>query len=263
MARSLSLQVCFRNRGSGLLPPAVLAPVNIWVACRHGWKPFTMRKRVFLPLATWSVALAGLIEYLAQKSLREGGLALSPTINDIPNLAKFTYMFLPTIIAVIYSIVWNWVDLDVKRIHPWLELSREDGAVAKNSLALDYPYDFVALVPFKAAKRRYVTPEGSVPLAVILSLLQPLERLLVRNNSDGHILDHHSPSRCHLRNRTRSRSPTGPFLYNLRPDPQRRTVSGPRHFRAPSALRRQISRPIVSPLHHSRIRPPAIQVAVR
>jgi len=106
------------------------------------------------PFAITSLALAGLIEFLAQLSRRNGGLALSPSGDSIPSLVKFSYLFLPTIVAVIYSICWNWIDLDVKRIQPWLELSREEGATAESSLLLDYPYDFVAFVPFKAAKRR-------------------------------------------------------------------------------------------------------------
>jgi len=112
-----------------------------------------MKKRVLVPLALWTVFLAGIIEYLAQRSRREGGLALSPTLDDMPRIAQFAYMFLPTIIAVLYSIAWNWVDLDVKRLHPWLELSRPGGTTAE-TLSVDYPFDFVALVPVKAAKRR-------------------------------------------------------------------------------------------------------------
>jgi len=113
-----------------------------------------MRKRVLIPLAILTATLAAIIEYLASTSHREGGLALSPTIDDIPQLAQFGYTFLPTIIAVIYSIIWNWVDLDVKRVYPWLELSRPEGASPKDSLSLEYPFDFIALVPFTATKRR-------------------------------------------------------------------------------------------------------------
>lgn len=113
-----------------------------------------MRKRVLVPMAIWTLALAAVIEFLAQKSGREGGLALTPAAKDISDLARFSSEFLPTIIAVVFSIAWTWVDLDVKRIQPWLELSREDGAAVKDSLVLDYPYDFVAFAPFKAAKRR-------------------------------------------------------------------------------------------------------------
>ena len=114
-----------------------------------------MRKRVLVPMAIWTTALAAVIEVLAQKSRREGGLSLARTADEIPNMAEFKYEFFPTIIAVLLSIAWTWVDLDVKRIQPWMELSKEGGARVQDSLLLDYPYDFVAWVPFKAAKRRY------------------------------------------------------------------------------------------------------------
>ena len=114
-----------------------------------------MRKRVLIPMAIGTAALAAVLEVLAQRSKRKGGLSLARTADDIPDVAEFKYEFLPTIIAVILSIAWNWVDLDVKRIQPWLELSKEGGVSVQDSLNLDYPYDFVAWVPFKAAKRRY------------------------------------------------------------------------------------------------------------
>lgn len=68
----------------------------------------------------------------------------------------FSYLYVPTIIAVLYSLIWSWIDLDAKRMQPWFELSKKDGVTAENSLFLDYPYDFVATVPFKAARKRYV-----------------------------------------------------------------------------------------------------------
>lgn len=114
-----------------------------------------MRKRVLVPMAIWTAVLAAAIEILAQRSIRKGGLSLARTADEIPDIAEFKYEFLPTILAVILSISWTWVDLDVKRIQPWLEMSREGGVKVQDSLVLDYPYDFVALVPFKAAKRRY------------------------------------------------------------------------------------------------------------
>lgn len=97
--------------------------------------------------------LAAVIEYLAQRSSRKGGLALSESLDDMPMAAEVSYMFLPTLIAVLYSLAWNWVDLDVKRIQPWLDLSKPGGAKVE-ALSLDYPFDFIAFVPFIAAKRR-------------------------------------------------------------------------------------------------------------
>ena len=98
--------------------------------------------------------MAAGIETLAQRSMAEGGLALSPTLEDIPTYAMLSYLYAPTVVAVLYSLIWSWVDLDVKRMQPWFELSKPEGAKAEDSLFLDYPYDFVALVPFKAAKKK-------------------------------------------------------------------------------------------------------------
>ncbi|KAK6523730.1 hypothetical protein TWF281_001702 [Arthrobotrys megalospora] len=58
-----------------------------------------------------------------------------------------------TIASVIFAILLSLSDLDAKRLEPWFELSKPDGATAKNSILLCYPFDFLAFVPFKAAKR--------------------------------------------------------------------------------------------------------------
>lgn len=66
----------------------------------------------------------------------------------------WSYLYGPTIVAVLYSLMWNWVDLDVKRMQPWFELSRPGGAKASKSLNLTYPTDFIPLVPGQAFKLR-------------------------------------------------------------------------------------------------------------
>ena len=121
---------------------------------KHGWKPETMRTPVLFTLIAVSILLAVLIEILAQQSQRAGGLSLVKDSDSLPNVTTFAYLYVPTIVAVLYSLSWNWVDLDVKRMQPWLQLSRSGGATGKDSLFLDYPFDFVAFVPFKAAKRK-------------------------------------------------------------------------------------------------------------
>ncbi|KAM3500410.1 hypothetical protein MY10362_006428 [Beauveria mimosiformis] len=128
------------------LPPTVYT---------HGWKSETMQPTVLLALALASVLLAALLEILAQKSAADGALCLVDTAADIPPLVSFAHLYLPTITAVLYSLAWNWVDLDVKRMQPWLQLSRSEGATGRDSLFLDYPMDFVAFVPFRAAKKRH------------------------------------------------------------------------------------------------------------
>jgi hypothetical protein len=119
-----------------------------------GWKPLSLSTPILLAVIALTVLLAVAVETLAQRSASQGGLALSPTLEDMPEYARFGYLYVPTIIAVLYSMIWSWIDLDVKRMQPWFELSRRDGATAENSLFLDYQYEFVALVPFKAAKQK-------------------------------------------------------------------------------------------------------------
>ncbi|KAF9881071.1 hypothetical protein CkaCkLH20_01221 [Colletotrichum karsti] len=147
---------------------------------KHGWKPLTLSASVLFCFALASFTLAVIIEILAQQSKKNGGLALSPTLDDIPSYAKFAYLFLPTIVAVIYSLLWSWIDLDVKRIQPWLEMSRPEGATAMRSIFLDYPYDFVAFAPIKAARRRHwaVFYSGLV-MVIIFWLITPLQSAIL------------------------------------------------------------------------------------
>ena len=119
-----------------------------------GWKPLSLSTPILLAVIALTLLLAAAVETIAQRSAAQGGLALSLTLDDLPGYAKFSYLYVPTIIAVLYSMIWSWIDLDVKRMQPWFELSKPKGATAENSLFLDYQYEFVALVPFKAAKQK-------------------------------------------------------------------------------------------------------------
>jgi hypothetical protein len=101
-----------------------------------------------------TLLLAAIIEVLAQRSQARKGLAQAPTLNEIPQYAIIGYRYVPNIVAVLFSLLWNWIDLDVKRIQPWTELSKPGGATAQNSILLDYPSDFIAVAPVRAAKRR-------------------------------------------------------------------------------------------------------------
>jgi hypothetical protein len=100
-----------------------------------------------------SLAIAGIIEFLAQKSQRQGGLALTPNDDEVSPAVLFS-RYGPTTVSVVYGMCWTWVDLDIRRMQPWLELSRPGGASAESSLLLDYPAEFLPFVPLKAYKRR-------------------------------------------------------------------------------------------------------------
>ncbi|TFA98844.1 hypothetical protein CCMA1212_009395 [Trichoderma ghanense] len=145
-------------------------------SCRHGWKPSTMKAPVLISFAISSVVIIVLLEVLVQRSRKLGGLSLVDDADEIPSAVNLTYLYLPTIIAVLYSLVWNWIDLDIKRMQPWTEVSKPNGATGRQSVFLDYPVDFVAFVPFKAAKQRHwaVFYSGTV-MVIIFWMITPLQ----------------------------------------------------------------------------------------
>ncbi|KAM0347979.1 hypothetical protein ACHAPU_004482 [Fusarium lateritium] len=144
-----------------------------------GWKPTSLSSPILLAVVALTILLAVAVETIAQRSASQGGLALSPSLDDMPNYAKFSYLYVPTIIAVLYSMIWSWIDLDVKRMQPWFELSKAEGAAAKDSIFLDYQYDFVALVPFKAAKRKHWPVFfGGTAMVIVFWALTPLQSAL-------------------------------------------------------------------------------------
>ncbi|KAG5660657.1 hypothetical protein KAF25_003263 [Fusarium avenaceum] len=145
-----------------------------------GWKPLSLSTPILLAVIALTLLLAVAVETIAQRSATQGGLALSPTLEDIPEYAKFSYLYVPTIIAVLYSMIWSWIDLDVKRMQPWFELSKRDGATAENSLFLDYQYEFVALAPIKAAKQKHWPVFfGGTAMVMVFWLLTPLQSALL------------------------------------------------------------------------------------
>ncbi|GJN85798.1 hypothetical protein PLIIFM63780_009372 [Purpureocillium lilacinum] len=146
----------------------------------QGWKPFSMTTPILLSLALLSLLVAAGIETLAQRSAARGGLALAPTQDDIPAAAMFAYQYVPNVAAAVYSLVWNWVDLDVKRMQPWFELSRPDGARGEDSLLLDYPVEFIAVVPLKAARKKHwpVVLSGTV-MMLVFWVITPLQSAIL------------------------------------------------------------------------------------
>lgn len=131
-----------------------------------------MRAPVLCAVAVISLCIAGVLEFLAQKSQRQGALALSSSTDDIPKSVNIAYLYMPTTVAVLYSLLWTWIDLDVRRMQPWLELSRSHGARGEQSLLLNYPFEFLAFVPVKAWKQRHwpVFITGSVMMLVFWAI---------------------------------------------------------------------------------------------
>lgn len=122
------------------------------------WKPVTMKFSFLALLFLVTVAIIAALEYLhyVSKGFNAGGVAFASSPDVVTSTTTFLYLYLPTLLAVLYAMVWSWVNLDFKRLEPWFRLSTPDGATAEDSILLHYPFDFGPFVPFKSAHRGYV-----------------------------------------------------------------------------------------------------------
>jgi hypothetical protein len=118
------------------------------------WKPPALRAPVLILTIAMCWSLIAVLQILLWKSQRDSGLIFAPSINDLPLRQTFLYLYFPTILAVVFSIYWAWIDLETKRMEPYYQLSKENGALGKDSLLLHYPFDFIPLVPLKALRDR-------------------------------------------------------------------------------------------------------------
>lgn len=101
-----------------------------------------------------SLGLVVLLQVFLSRSERDGGIIFAANINSLPPGQTFCYLYLPTTVSLLLSFTWTWIDLDIKRLQPYWQLSRKGGARGNDSVLLHYPFDFVASVPLKAIRRQ-------------------------------------------------------------------------------------------------------------
>ncbi|KAI9779104.1 MAG: hypothetical protein M1835_004766 [Candelina submexicana] len=77
--------------------------------------------------------------------------------------------------------LWSWIDLDAKRLEPYFQLSKPEGASASDSILLHYPFDFIAFVPLKAARRRQV-----ISVMLVFWAITPLQSAIFAPDTRPH-----------------------------------------------------------------------------
>ena len=122
----------------------------------HCWYPPALRhwNLIFATLLCWT--FIAILQYYLVRSQRDSGVIFAQDINQLPLQRSFAFLYLPTIVAVIFSIYIVWIDNDARRYEPYRQMSKPGGALGKDSILLHYPHDFMPLVPFASFKRRYV-----------------------------------------------------------------------------------------------------------
>jgi hypothetical protein len=136
------------------------------------WKPFSMRWPYLLGLIVLSVGLGGAQEVIYQVSARKP-LMTFRTPSEIPPAEYFAFKFLPTIIAVSYGVLWQITDFEVKRLEAFYQLSKEGGALAAESINVDYITHWNFLRPFRALYCRHYAVFVSSIATLLANALVP------------------------------------------------------------------------------------------
>lgn len=130
------------------------------------WKPFSMRWPYLTMLILLSITLAGLTEALYRSSAKTPLVSFNTPQQIEPGM-YFVIKFLPTIVAVIYGVMWQMTDLEVRRLEAYYQLSKEGGATAAETLNVDYVTSLSFLRPLHA----YRLGHYAVTICSIASLL--------------------------------------------------------------------------------------------
>lgn len=141
------------------------------------WKPFPMKTFYILILIALAITIAGIQEMLCQFSLRSPdsspGLISFNSVADVATMKFFAWKYLPTMIAVAYSVLFTLSDFEIRRLEPYYQLSQVTGATAATSLNCDHLTMFQYFVPFKAFKLRQWAVLLSTTGNIIASMLSP------------------------------------------------------------------------------------------
>jgi hypothetical protein len=139
------------------------------------WKPIFMRWPYLLFMILLSILLAVVQELVYQMSRRPEGLFHFTKAKDLDPGLYFVFKFVPTIITVTYGVLWQNTDFEVKRLEAFYQMSKEGGALAAESINVDYITLFNLTRPLLALHRKhYAVAVSSVATLLAVSLVPTL-----------------------------------------------------------------------------------------
>jgi hypothetical protein len=131
---------------------------------------------------TWAVAAFILllalfiVSFLPSTAIRKG---FPPLVTALPNAqgfspANFLYSFVPSLLGMILYLLFQPLDMSLRKLQPWEELGNPNGATASRSLLLDYAAAFPFQCTWKALKvghYRVAAMSGASLLFILLPVL--------------------------------------------------------------------------------------------
>ncbi|KAL2173213.1 uncharacterized protein P884DRAFT_273424 [Thermothelomyces heterothallicus CBS 202.75] len=170
------------------------------------WKPFSLRGPYLISLIVLSLALGACVEILYRSSARDPLVSFKGP-SEIPPAQYFAIKFLPMIVAVSYGVLWQITNFDVMRLEPFYQMSKEGGALAAESINVDYLGQFNLFRPLRAIHYRHWAVAVSSVASLLANTLVPTlgaasiilspdrDTRLLFPNREKNILMHHVWSR--------------------------------------------------------------------
>ncbi|KAI6346630.1 hypothetical protein MCOR25_010981 [Pyricularia grisea] len=136
------------------------------------WRPFVMRGPYMGYLILLALGMGIGTELLYRQSVEQPLLTFKSP-EDISAATYLTLKFGPTIVSVVFGVLWQMTDIEVRRLEPFHQLSKPEGALAQESISIDYITFISFFRPFRALQYRHHAVFLSSAASLLATTLVP------------------------------------------------------------------------------------------
>ncbi|KAJ5243530.1 uncharacterized protein N7469_001857 [Penicillium citrinum] len=138
---------------------------------RYRWTPWFLRK---ITIVIWTIIIFALFIAFVAVSFINHGIqdGFHPKLPTLPSVSAFSssnflYSFIPALIGNFLFLAWQPIDLYLRSLQPFVELSSPDGASAEKSILLSYP----ASLPFQVTMQAIINRHYKVAWVSLVSMM--------------------------------------------------------------------------------------------
>ncbi|TLS29091.1 hypothetical protein PpBr36_01651 [Pyricularia pennisetigena] len=136
------------------------------------WRPFVMRGPYMGYLILLALGMGIGTELLYRQSVEQPLLTFKSP-EDLSAATYLTLKFGPTIVSVVFGVLWQMTDIEVRRLEPFHQLSKPEGALAQESISIDYITFISFFRPFRALQYRHYAVFLSSAASLLATTLVP------------------------------------------------------------------------------------------
>ena len=141
------------------------------VTVRYGWTPWFLRDTYVVAwiVIAFVLTIAFIVVSFVKQAVRIGfpSLLSAPTTSQAFSPADFLYSFLPSLIGMILFLLWQPIDLYFRALQPFASLSDPSGAIAEQSLLVNY----LGGLPFEVSIRAALVGHYKVAWISFVSIM--------------------------------------------------------------------------------------------